>query len=639
VQSRNRGLAWRSVRSVGVKCRLLVGFGLAVGAVLMLAGPASATVSGTNGPIAFVRSVTCSTNTNDSGYQIYKINPDGSGFTNLSQSVCSGFSDQNPKWSPDGSKIAFVRCCSDGVNQVYVMNSDGSNPTQLGNGLFNDSGAVAWSPTGNRIAFIRSGSVWTMNSDGSSPTQVPNTGNVYPYYGIAWSPDGTRVAFSGYEPNYGEYDVYTVAPTGSNLSDLTYGSGYSSYGASDWTPSGSQILTWRYSCGYADVWTVNANGSGATDLTCGDTNYKEFPTSSPDGVKIAYDDGSTVYTMNSNGSSESALVSGSQPSWGSPFVTPKSPGAVSSLTGNYNSTSQLVSLSWVNPGATSTTDAPTGDVVRRGNVNSTCPSSSTSGASIGGTGLRTSESDSVSGLTSGTYCYAVFATNSAGAGTGATKQVTIGGGPPPGTLSAQFIVPSTMSTAISPTDPYSLFWGQGSCASGATYTLQESVNGGASNTVFTGTALKVTVSILPGNLYTFSVSCGGASSSTTFRLNGFQEGSASYTGTWTSTSFSGAWGGTAKYATASGASATFTCTCEAFTWVTDEDSTHGSAKVYVDGVLRATVNTQASTKKNRVVVFKYGWTTDGFHTMKIVNLATAGHPRVNVDGFLTRTSS
>jgi Gametolysin peptidase M11 len=228
-------------------------------------------------------------------------------------------------------------------------------------------------------------------------------------------------------------------------------------------------------------------------------------------------------------------------------------------------------------------------------------------------------------------------TNSA-TSSGASVTVTFHGGAP-GALRAQFIVPSVMSTATSPTDPYSLVWTPGSCPTGATYTLQESVNNGTFGTVFTGTATAATQSLLPGNLYAFQVSCGGSPTSTTFRLNGFQEGSASYTGTWTSTSFAGAWGGTARYSVASGASATFTCTCEAFAWVSDEGSSHGSAKVYVDGVLRKTVNTQTSANKNRVVVFKYGWSTDGSHTMKIVNLATAGHPRVNVDGFLTRTSN
>ena len=45
----------------------------------------------------------------------------------------------------------------------------------------------------------------------------------------------------------------------------------------------------------------------------------------------------------------------------------------------------------------------------------------------------------------------------------------------PGTLAAQFIVPSVMSTASSPSDPYSVSWAQGTCPSEATYTVQESV--------------------------------------------------------------------------------------------------------------------------------------------------------------------
>lgn len=206
----------------------------------------------------------------------------------------------------------------------------------------------------------------------------------------------------------------------------------------------------------------------------------------------------------------------------------------------------------------------------------------------------------------------------------------------PGTPQAQFIVPSVMSSATTPTDPYSVKWAAGSCASGATYTLTSSMNGNPPTTVFTGTGRSTTVNLLPGNTFTLAVSCGGGPIATTFSLNGYQESAASYTKTWGTSSFAGAWGGSAMYSTVSGATATFTCYCAAFTWVTDEDSTHGSAKVYVDGVLRATVNTQSAAKKNRVVVFKYGWSTDGTHTMKIVNLATSGHPRISIDGFLTR---
>ena len=71
--------------------------------------------------------------------------------------------------------------------------------------------------------------------------------------------------------------------------------------------------------------------------------------------------------------------------------------------------------------------------------------------------------------------------------------------------------------------------------------------------------------------------------------------------------------------------------------MTDEDSAHGSAKVYIDGVLKATINTRSSSKLNRVVAYQFAWASNGAHTLKIVNLATSGHPRISVDGFLTRS--
>jgi hypothetical protein len=103
-------------------------------------------------------------------------------------------------------------------------------------------------------------------------------------------------------------------------------------------------------------------------------------------------------------------------------------------------------------------------------------------------------------------------------------------------------------------------------------------------------------------------------------------------------SLAGAWGGTTRSTTAASASATFHCSsCRALAWVTDEDSAHGSARVYVDGVLKATVNTRSSPRLTRVIASTFEWASDGAHTLKIVNAASGGHPRIDVDGFLTQS--
>jgi hypothetical protein len=64
----------------------------------------------------------------------------------------------------------------------------------------------------------------------------------------------------------------------------------------------------------------------------------------------------------------------------------------------------------------------------------------------------------------------------------------------------------------------------------------------------------------------------------------------------------------------------------------------GRARILVDGVLRATVDTYAAVNKNRVVVWDSGPLSAGTHHIRVVNLATPGHPRIDVNGMLTSQS-
>jgi hypothetical protein len=117
----------------------------------------------------------------------------------------------------------------------------------------------------------------------------------------------------------------------------------------------------------------------------------------------------------------------------------------------------------------------------------------------------------------------------------------------------------------------------------------------------------------------------------------YQEGSASYRGTWTVATCRCS-GGADKYTLASGGSASFTFTGKRIQLVSERSSTRGSFKVYLDGTQQTTIsNYNATATYNAIVVWSRSFTASGTHTLKIVNIATSGHPRLDVDAFVVST--
>src|SRR4051812_1508798 len=82
---------------------------------------ALATPPGTNGPIAFRRWL----NDDTTRSALYTMNPDGTGVRRIVRPFRRGHDDQ-PDWSPDGSRLAFTRCPNVQPCRLMVVNADGS---------------------------------------------------------------------------------------------------------------------------------------------------------------------------------------------------------------------------------------------------------------------------------------------------------------------------------------------------------------------------------------------------------------------------------------------------------------------------------------------------------------------------------
>ncbi|MGI8882827.1 MAG: TolB family protein, partial [Pyrinomonadaceae bacterium] len=195
----------------------------------------------------------------------------------------------DPQLSPDGSMVAFttgeVKFDANKTNtQIYTVSIDGSNLKQLTKGDASNN-SPRWSPDGTKIAYTTGGQIWTMDADGDDKKQITklSSGAGNP----VWSPDGKLIAFVT--------DVFPECTTDdcNKLKDETAEN-------SKVKAHVTERLLFKHWNEWRDtkrthVFVVASNGGEARDLTFGDFDAPPYGASSgvdyafsPDSKEIAY---------------------------------------------------------------------------------------------------------------------------------------------------------------------------------------------------------------------------------------------------------------------------------------------------------------------------------------------------------------
>jgi len=215
---------------------------------------------------------------------LWQINADG---TNHRPLIANRNSYYSPRWSPDGSQLAYVSS-EEGSAQIYVRWMDTGQSALLTN-LQKSPRSISWSPDGHNIAFtmavpaekktLAKAMKKPKGADWADPVHIIDT--------IPYQFDGRGIV----EPEYGH--IFIVPAEGGAAKQITSGP-YNHRGPLEWDQDSNQIFfsanrheNWALETRQSDIFSVSIKTGELTQVTS--TDGAEFnPRISPDNKYIAF---------------------------------------------------------------------------------------------------------------------------------------------------------------------------------------------------------------------------------------------------------------------------------------------------------------------------------------------------------------
>jgi Tol biopolymer transport system component len=227
----------------------------------------------------------------DGDNEIYVLTKD-----RLQKLTDNSWSDEFPKWSPDGKRIAFS-ANPGGKYQIFVMNEDGTSISQVTRSEY-DAIEQTWFPDGKKIAFTeqrkrglgKSYVMWVIDLETKAVEKLLpefENSNALPEF----SPTAQLLGFTG-KRRFG-WDIFIHDFEAKTTKSLTEGGGAC---RPHFSPDGQKIgYVSSEADGKGDIWVMNPDGGVKERLTDLPETYDYFPSWSPDGKYIVFSSGTKHY--------------------------------------------------------------------------------------------------------------------------------------------------------------------------------------------------------------------------------------------------------------------------------------------------------------------------------------------------------